>query len=362
MVVRHGETTALAGADLRLEPGTFTALLGPSGSGKSTALGVLAGLRTPSAGRVLLDGGDVSGVPPERRPVALVFQKPLLFPHLSVAQNVAFGLRMDGVGRREALRTAGEALERVRLAGLGGRRPDELSGGQEQRVALARALVRRPRLLLLDEPFSQLDPGLRAEVRGLVRELHDEAALTTLFVTHDREEAVEVADRVAVLLDGRVRATGTPRALWSSPPDLAVARFLGVGNEVVGEVRDGCFRGGGLRLPVGDGSGVGAAGAVGGPAPAGRAVLVARPERVVLGAAATARPGVVGEGAAAGPTVAARVTAVRFRGAHVVVVLRLPDGQVLHAHVPPGAEPAEGDTVPAGLAPGAATVLPEEPA
>ncbi len=242
LTVRFGTTTAVAGLDLDLAPGTLTALLGPSGCGKSTTLSVLAGLRAADAGEVLLEGRSLTRVAPEQRPLSLVFQKPLLFPHLTVAQNVGFALRMRRTRREVIRREVEDMLERVQLGGYGDRRPHELSGGQEQRVSLARALVQRPRVLLLDEPFSQLDAGLRAEMRRLVRELHDASGVTTLFVTHDREEAVEVADRIVLMLDGAVAGAGTPEEIYTRPPNLATARFFGVENELVGRVLDGWFR------------------------------------------------------------------------------------------------------------------------
>ncbi len=347
LAVRFGDATALDGLDLALEPGSLTALLGPSGCGKSTTLSVLAGLRRPEGGAVLLDGEDVTGVAPERRPVGMVLQKPLLFPHLSVERNVAFGLRMQRVPRAEARDAVGAMLARVQLEGLGDRRPHELSGGQEQRVALARALVRRPRVLLLDEPFSQLDPDLRGEMRALLRELHAATGVTTLLVTHDRAEAVDVADRVAVLLDGRIEGSGTPRELWTSPPTLAAARFLGVGNEVRGRVTRGVFRAGaaGVAGVAGGADGadlvLGAAGLADGPA-----VLLVRPEALVLGA-----------GGRDGMRLPVQET--RFAGDHVVVDLALPDGRPLRAHVLPGAEPTPGDRVGVRVPPDAATVLPD---
>ncbi len=343
LAVRFGDAPALDGLDLSLAPGTLTALLGPSGCGKSTTLSVLAGLRLPDRGTVLLDGADVTDVAPERRPVGLVLQKPLLFPHLTVARNIAFGLRMQRVPRAEARAAVDEMLARVHLEGLGHRRPHELSGGQEQRVSLARALVRRPRVLLLDEPFSQLDPDLRAEMRSLLRELQAATGVTTLLVTHDRAEAVDVAGRVAVLLDGRIEGEGTPRQLWTSPPTLAAARFLGVGNEVRGRVASGIFR---ADAAVGGDEGdlvVAADGAGDGPA-----VLLVRPEAVELRPGGDRRPGL-----------RLPVKATRFAGDHILVDLSLPDGRLLCAHVLPGSEPRPGDRVAVRVPAEAATVLPD---
>ncbi|MEJ7831992.1 MAG: ABC transporter ATP-binding protein [Nocardioides sp.] len=335
--VRYGGVRAVDGLDLDLAPGSFTALLGPSGCGKSTTLAVLAGLTPPTAGEVRLDGASVAGVAPERRPVSLVFQKPLLFPHLTVAQNVGFGLRMRRVKRELIRREVADMLERVDLGGLGDRYVHELSGGQEQRVSLARALVRRPRVLLLDEPFSQLDADLRGQMRTLVRELHDESEVTTLFVTHDRDEAVEIADRIVLMLNGRVAGVGSPEEIYTRPPNLATARFFGFVNEVRGRVADGHFRSadGTLTLPLPTTL---AAGAVG----AGDAVLVIRPEAVVIGSAY----GLV-----------LPVKDVRFAGTHLVVDCALPDGQRLRAHAPVGSAVAPGSDIGVALPPERCTVL-----
>jgi len=308
---RFGDTVAVADLSLRLAAGSFTALLGPSGCGKSTTLALLAGLLTPDAGDIILDGASVLGVAAERRPVCLVFQKPLLFPHLSVAQNVGFGLRMHGVARRDLAPRVQAMLEQVQLRGLGGRRVGALSGGQEQRVALARALVLKPRLLLLDEPFSQLDPELRAEMRALVRSLHDEATMTTLFVTHDQGEAVEVADEIVLMLDGRLAGQGRPELFYRAPPTLAAARFFGVTNEIVGSVASRCFRspsGLAVRTDAADSAD-------------GAAVLVVRPEALRL--ADTSSP----------DSLPGQLVAARFAGAHLALDVTTAAG-VLAVHVP----------------------------
>jgi ABC-type Fe3+/spermidine/putrescine transport system ATPase subunit len=248
--VDYGDGPVVDGLDLAVEPGTLLALLGPSGCGKSTTLRAVAGLLRPQGGDVRFDGRSVLALPPEKRPVAMVFQAPLLFPHMSIGDNVAFGLRMRGVGRRERRRRAQEALEQVQLPGVADRRPGELSGGQEQRVALARALVVQPQVLLLDEPFSALDAGLRVEVRDLVLRLQRDTGITTLFVTHDQEEATVLADTVALMLDGRLQQVGPPRAFYEAPASLEVARFFGIANALAGEVVDGRFRAGGVDVPV----------------------------------------------------------------------------------------------------------------
>ncbi|MGA8209910.1 MAG: ABC transporter ATP-binding protein, partial [Nocardioidaceae bacterium] len=268
---RHGEVVAVDDLSLHVPAGSITALLGPSGCGKSTTLEVVAGLVAADTGDVRLDGVSVLAEPAERRPVSLVFQKPTLFPHLDVDANVGFGLRMAGVAGERRRRTVAEMLDRVRLGGLGSRRVAELSGGQEQRVALARALVTRPRLLLLDEPFSQLDAELRADMRALVRELHEATGVTTLFVTHDQAEAVEVADRIAVMAAGRLLGEGPPELFYTQPPDPAAARFFGFVNEVAGVVAGGRFQADGATLSLATAR------------PDGRAVLMARPDVLWLG-------------------------------------------------------------------------------
>ncbi|MGN6331147.1 MAG: ABC transporter ATP-binding protein [Motilibacteraceae bacterium] len=245
LVKRYDGTSenVVDGVDLDLERGTLTTLLGPSGCGKTTALKLLAGLLEPTDGQILFDGASMLGVPPERRPVAMVFQKPLLFPHLSVGENVAFGLRMRRIPTAERRRRVAEMLDLVRLPGYEDRRAGELSGGQEQRVSLARALVVEPQVLLLDEPLSQLDAGLRVEMRELVRRVQREVGVTTLFVTHDQEEAVAVSDRVALMLDGKVEQEGAPEVFYERPASLRVARFFGTANLVPGSVRAGWWHG-----------------------------------------------------------------------------------------------------------------------
>ncbi|MEW6320511.1 MAG: ABC transporter ATP-binding protein [Acidobacteriota bacterium] len=223
----YGGAPVLEGMSLTVRSGTLTALLGPSGCGKTTTLRVVAGLVAESAGEIRLGGERLSGVPAEHRGIGFVFQKPLLFPHLSVADNVGFGLAMRGVGPAARRSAVLEALELVKLGGFGGRRPRELSGGQEQRVALARALVTRPRLLLLDEPLSALDEHLRRDMRALVSDVQRRLGITTVLVTHDQQEALELADRVALVLGGRVAQEGAPRDFHTEPASADVARFFG---------------------------------------------------------------------------------------------------------------------------------------
>jgi len=246
--------------NLDLAPGSLTALLGPSGCGKTTTMRLIAGLLDPTSGDIRLDGTSVLAIPPERRGVVMVFQNHLLFPHMSVAENVGFGLRMQGRPTSETARRTEEILARVQLTGFARRRPTELSGGQQQRVALARALILRPKVLLLDEPLSNLDAHLRGEMRDLIRDLQRETGITTLVVTHDQSEATILADQIALLLDGKLRQVATPAELYSRPADTAVARFFGGANFITGQSRAGQFHSalGPLRLPpdARDGDGI----------------------------------------------------------------------------------------------------------
>ncbi|HEV2359494.1 MAG TPA: ABC transporter ATP-binding protein [bacterium] len=227
---RFSETVALSAFDLDVHGGEFISLLGPSGCGKSTALNCLAGLVDPDAGRILLDGDDLAPVPPERRGFGVVFQSYALFPHLTVGRNVSFGLEMMGVPDEAITRRVGQVLALVHLGGLGDRYPAQLSGGQQQRVALARALVIEPRLLLMDEPLSNLDAKLRLEMRLEIRRLHQALGLTTFYVTHDQEEALSLSDRIALMKDGTIRQIGTPEEVYLHPQSAFVANFFGYRN------------------------------------------------------------------------------------------------------------------------------------
>lgn len=215
---RFGDTVVLDGLGLSIAAGGFTALLGASGSGKTTLLRLVAGFEAPDEGRILLDGVDVADVPAYARPINLVFQSYALFPHMTVADNIAFGLRREGIAGEELQRRVREAMALVRLEGLGERKPREISGGQAQRVALARALAKRPKLLLLDEPMAALDRGLREHTRSELKRLHRTLGTTFVLVTHDQEEALALADRVALLDRGRLAQEGTPEDLYGGPP------------------------------------------------------------------------------------------------------------------------------------------------
>ena len=245
-----GGVPVLRGASLCVPDGAFVSVLGASGAGKSTLLRVICGLTPQDAGTVCFDGESVDGVAPQRRRVAMVYQDARLFPNMSVRDNVAFPLRMQGVRRAERCARAEALLAEVRLAGMGGRRVGELSGGQRQRVALARALAGEPRAVLLDEPFSGLDESLRDEMRALVLELHETRGTTMVMVTHSAVEALVMSDRVAYLEGGRVVQEGTPREILLSPASEGVAGSLGGTLALEGEVRAGSFVRGRLAVPA----------------------------------------------------------------------------------------------------------------
>ena len=329
---RPGENV-LDGVDLVVPAGGITALLGPSGCGKSTLLFVVAGLLTATGGDVRVDDRSVLSTPAERRPTGMVFQRPLLFGHLRVGDNVAFGLRIRGVPAARRRRRADEMLELVGLPGFAGRRVTELSGGQEQRVALARALVTEPPVLLLDEPFSALDADLRSRMRDLVRHLQRELRTTMLFVTHDQAEAVEVADTVAVMRNGRIEAAGPSASVYRDPASLAIARFFGGVNEIRGE-RDGTvFRSEVGALTVAD------------DGPSGDAVLVIRPEAVRIDGDVDGANRLTGS-----------VREVRFRGDRTVVVTVVA-GVAITVWASPDIPVEPGDRIRLRLPPGACRVL-----
>jgi len=239
VVKDYGSSRALTGVNLTMRPGEFVALLGPSGCGKTTVLRSLSGLEQITSGAIRIDGQDVAGVPVNKRDIGMVFQSYSLFPHMTVSQNVAFGLEMRKVAAGDRRRRVDEALEMVGLGHLGGRFAHQLSGGQQQRVALARALVTRPRVLLLDEPLSALDAKVRVQLRDEIRRIQTELGITTLFVTHDQEEALAVADRVAVMSQGDIEQIGAPEELYRAPRSAFVADFVGLSNRVRGEIRNG---------------------------------------------------------------------------------------------------------------------------
>jgi putative spermidine/putrescine transport system ATP-binding protein len=299
---------ALDRLDLEIESGSLTALLGPSGCGKTTTMKLIAGLLGPDAGDIRLGDRSIVTLPPERRGVAMVFQNPLLFPHLTVAENIGFGLKMRGLSTEKIARQVDAMLARVQLDDLGHRRPVALSGGQQQRAALARALILKPDVLLLDEPLSNLDAGLRDEMRTLIRILQRETGITTLVVTHDQAEAVALSDQIALLLNGRLAQHGQPQAFYRCPATEAVARFFGGVNFVPGTSQGGTFHStlGPLTLPKG--------------LPDGDHLLTLRPEALQLSAGPNARQ--------------ARVEAVTFLGTQTRVGLSV-SGVTLQALTTP---------------------------
>ncbi|MGW7823793.1 ABC transporter ATP-binding protein [Streptomyces puniciscabiei] len=254
---QFADSYAVHRLDLDIEAGHFFSLLGPSGCGKTTTLRMIGGFSDPSEGAVLLAGEDVTALPPNRRNVNTVFQSYALFDHLSVADNVAFGLRRKGAGKAETRQRVGEMLELVQLTGLADRKPRTLSGGQRQRVALARALVNRPAVLLLDEPLAALDLKLRRQMQVELKQIQREVGITFVFVTHDQDEALTMSDRIAVMNEGRIEQCGTPEDVYEHPAGRFVASFMGTSN-----LMTGTYRGGevaldqGPALPVGRRSGI----------------------------------------------------------------------------------------------------------
>jgi putative spermidine/putrescine transport system ATP-binding protein len=281
----YGPVRALFPISLEVGSGEFFAILGPSGSGKTTLLGATAGFIPPSGGRILLNGQDVVGTPPFRRNIGMVFQQYSLFPHMTVAENIAFPLRMRKLPKTEVAARVREALEMVRLAGIGERRPNQLSGGQQQRVALARAVVYDPLLLLMDEPLGALDKNLREEMQVEIKRLQEALGTTVVYVTHDQHEAASLSHRIGIMNYGRLEQIGTPRDLYERPTNRFVASFLGEANlfEVEGHERDPA---GGTTLWTRQGFTLRA----GAPPPPGgkRFVACVRPENVTLGTDRTA--------------------------------------------------------------------------
>ncbi len=273
----YGPVRAVDDVSLTIARGQFVTLLGPSGSGKTTLLMAIAGFVAPTSGRILLDDTPITPLPPEKRNFGMVFQGYALFPHMTVAQNVGFPLRVRKVGRAEADRRVAEALALVQLGHLADRLPKQLSGGQQQRVALARALVFKPALLLLDEPLSALDKKLRAELQVELKDLHRRVGLTFIYVTHDQEEALSMSDRIAILRDGRLVQEGAPGELYERPATRFVADFLGKSNFLEGRVAD--MRSDGFAYTV-SGQRFVQHGAAAGLASGGPALVALRPEKI----------------------------------------------------------------------------------
>ncbi|AKS31328.1 ABC transporter ATP-binding protein [Mycolicibacterium goodii] len=329
----YGNVKALDGLSLRIEPGELVALLGPSGCGKTTALRILAGLDEATSGTVLVDGRDVSSVPANKRDMGMVFQAYSLFPHLTVLDNVAFGLKMRGKAKRDRLSTASDMLDLVGLGAHKHKYANELSGGQQQRVALARALAIAPRVLLLDEPLSALDAKVRAQLRDEIRRVQLEVGTTTLFVTHDQEEALAVADRVGVMSQGRLEQLAAPAELYANPATPFVAEFVGLHNKIPAEVSDGKARVLGTAVPT-----------LAGSISAGAGTAMVRPESVVV---------------QDDPNGTAAVASVAFLGPISRVYVNLPGGPVIHAQLPSSQARAfeAGQAVSVGIEPAPVLVI-----
>lgn len=312
-----GGARAVEAFDLTVGDGELVCLLGPSGSGKSTLLRMVGGFETPTSGRIAIDGEDVTGTPPERRPTGMVFQSHALWTHMNVFKNIAFGLRLRRLPRQEVRRRVEAVLEQVGLSGFGERMTHQLSGGQQQRVALARSLVLEPKILLLDEPFASLDQHLRERLREEVRDLQQRLGITTLFVTHGQDEALALADRIVVMRDGRAEQVGPPDEVYRAPETPFVAGFIGNMNLIDGSVAGGTFRHPGLELAV--------------PLSDGPATLAVRPEALGI----TPAEGDQG----------ARIHRVTDFGAHGIVDIDLADGLRLKALVPDARAWAAGQPV-----------------
>ncbi|MCG6116047.1 MAG: ABC transporter ATP-binding protein [Mesorhizobium sp.] len=340
---RFGMVRAVDDVSLTIEAGEFVALLGPSGSGKSTVLMSIAGFERPTAGQIVIDGEDCTRLPPHKRNIGMVFQHYTLFPHLSVADNVAFPLKMRGVPKSERRRQAEAALETVRLAGYGDRMPKQLSGGQQQRVALARAIVYRPRVLLMDEPLSALDKNLREEMQLEIKRLHSELGLTVVFVTHDQGEALTMADRIAILRAGKLQQVSPARELYERPSNLFSASFIGEMNILPVDwdgSRARLVEGEEIILPEQSRSA---------SVKPGRAVLAVRPERLSYTQAGT-------DG-----SWAATVRDVVYAGAGTLLITSLADGTEVRLRVPSAEQQpvSPGDRIGLTCPPEALLLYPE---
>lgn len=314
----HGQVAALKSVDLEIQPGEFFALLGPSGSGKSTTLRLLAGLDKPTRGRIFFDGADVTAKGAQDRDVAMVFQSYALYPHMTVAQNIAFPLEMEKTPKSEITSRVEEAARKVRIEHLLDRRPGQLSGGQQQRCALARAIVRRSGLFLLDEPLSNLDAKLRLETRTELKRLQRSLGVTTVYVTHDQEEALTLADRMAVFMDGEIRQIGSPAEVFAKPNSIEVAAFIGSPpmNLMKATLKDG--------VPAIDGRALAVKPMTGSP----EVIVGVRPSAVRIG----------------GDGIRATVDLVENLGDNAILDLRY-EGGTARARVDDAAQYSEGQTV-----------------
>ena len=352
---RFGDTTAVDGATLDIADGELFTLLGPSGCGKTTLLRLVAGFDTPDGGEIRFGERRVEMLPPYQRNIGMVFQNYALWPHMTVAGNVSYGLRLRKLGGAEVERRVREGLAKVNLGGLESRYPGQLSGGQQQRVALARALVLNPDILLLDEPLSNLDAKIRVQVRAEIRKLQQELRITTIYVTHDQEEALSLSDRVAVMKDGRVLQVGVPKELYERPRTRFVADFVGTNNLLPGQVRERR----GERMFVE--TGVGRLEAIPNAAAiADRCVLAIRPENIAIARG----DATLAEGTAGGNHVRGRVSFTSYLGNTLRYDVETGSGLVLKADI---RDPWHHDPMPLGQAvtvsfPASVTLaLPEEP-
>ncbi len=327
-----GEVRAVDNLSLSLEQGEFFTMLGPSGCGKTTTLRMVAGFEEPTAGRILIDGDDVAGTPPHKRPTNTVFQSYALFPHLSVSDNVAFGLKRKGVGGDEIDRRVEAELERVGLAGEINRKPNQLSGGQQQRVALARALVNLPKVLLLDEPLGALDMKLRKGLQIELKNIQRDVGITFVYVTHDQEEALTMSDRIAVMNRGKVEQVDTPESVYERPATTFVAGFIGVSNLMPGSVTATDS----IRLD----SGAEVRAGTNGMAPGSRCHAVVRPEKLRLDADGASVPD-------GWPSVDGMVESSVYLGTATQIVVKLP-GDVPMTVLAPNSSEAERARLPGG--------------
>jgi len=345
---RYGRVTALSDVSMTIADGEFFGLLGPSGGGKTTLLRSIAGFVDPDEGSIAIDGRPIEDVPINRRDIGMMFQNYALFPHLSVADNVGFGLSVRGRPRAEIAARVAELLRLVRLDSHGERKPRQLSGGQQQRIALARALAIDPKVLLLDEPLGALDKKLREEMQIELKQIQRDVGITTVFVTHDQEEALTLSDRIAIMSEGRVEQIGAPRALYERPRTRFVASFLGNANFFEGRVagRDGAL----TRILLDDGTAILTTDTA---AEGARVTAAVRPEKFTVGAAGTDADGLPAN------RLAGRVVAEVFTGNAVTYRLDA-GGRTLSVFVQnrAGVGPAEGDTLPLSWSP-AHTVLVE---
>jgi putative spermidine/putrescine transport system ATP-binding protein len=337
---RYGGLTVLDAVDLDVKSGEFLTLLGPSGSGKTTLLMIMAGFVRPDEGSLRFGETEVIRLAPHKRDVGMVFQNYALFPHMDVAGNIAFPLKLRGIGKEETARRVEEALDLVKLGGYGQRRIDQLSGGQRQRIALARAIVFEPRILLMDEPLSALDKQLREHMQVELRQLHERLGMTTVYVTHDQREALTMSDRIAVIDQGRVKQVDTPRVIYERPANRFVAEFIGESAFVGVEVKGGACRFDGAILSLGQPV-----------AREGRHTLMIRPERLAI---------LDGDAPSGVNALPATVTNTIYQGDSVAVQATLSDGTPVGVRTgASGPLPKVGDRLSLGLAAADTYLLPE---